>query len=119
MNNEGYGIYEVLIGMFDKFKVENRRYNHNKDKFDRFFHENKPKYSVLDKLNLNNGELEETHVRLVKGRFLTIYNIKPAFNYPESNLLTFSFLFHKNKFNECELNELEQLSLEFQKEFCE
>jgi hypothetical protein len=127
MNSKNYGAYEVLLGVFDNFLINNKRYDHNNEKFNRFFCDRREKYSVLDNLAFDSDrifpiskELDEAHSHLIGSRFLNWYDIKPSIEYPNKDLFHISFnKFSKQKFNDSELKELEQLSLEFQKEFCQ
>ena len=125
MKNKRYGAYEVLLGIFDNFLIDNRRYDHNDEKFNRFFYNSREKYSVLNKLAFDSDgifptskELEEAHSHLIGFRFFNLHELKPK-SYLNKDLFHISFnKFSKQKFNESELKELELLSLDFQKEFC-
>ena len=33
MNNKKYGVYEVLLGVFDNFLIDNKIYNHNEEEW--------------------------------------------------------------------------------------
>jgi hypothetical protein len=118
MSDKKYGIYEVLIGVFDNFPVKIRRYNYNKGKFNKFFYGNMDKYSVLNEIPLDNKELVEIHGKLLRLHFFDLYNTNPRVEHLNKDLFTICFLEYKKKFNETELKELGQLSLDFQKEFC-
>jgi hypothetical protein len=126
MKDKNYGAYEVLLGIFNNFPVSSRMYTHNEENFNRFFYNNRDKYIVLNNLAFDaegifpiSKELAEAHSHLIESRFLKGYDINPKVEHLHKSLVNMSFMmFSQQKFNQSELKELEQLSLEFQKEFC-
>jgi hypothetical protein len=125
MVKKDYGMYEVLIGVLNNFPESQNSYRYDAGEFDRFFFNNSEKYSVLNEVAFDSDGLFPESKELDQARYTMnvsymIYSkMRGKESFSEPVVRTAFNKFHRNKFNEKELGELEKLSEDFRKEFCD
>ncbi len=126
MEENEYGVYDVLLGIFNNLPKGVVKYNHDWTDFNKFFFDRRDKYSVLDKLAFdteeNFPESKELYSSMdtLDKSWISYYNGEDPFrNVLNRDAIKITFdRFSKKKFDEKELGELEILSEDFGEMFC-